>query len=157
MYLQYILLFCLVLCCVVPSWDWAKWKNIILWDVTPCSLVDRYQYLGWTHCLHQHGACVFISKMDALLSPKHWHLLIRVNVISQRITALVVTRVRTSNLTHALSFCVPGTVVLRPNQCSVFYSRRVFWFILLNQPDVGCGSVKLRRGGRDYAGGACEY
>jgi hypothetical protein len=52
---------------------------------------------------------------------------------------------------------VAGTLVLWANQCSVFYGRRVFWFVLLNQPDVGCGSVKLRGRGGDYAGGACEH
>jgi hypothetical protein len=51
--------------------------------------------------------------------------------------------------------CAAGPIVLRPYQCSVFYGRRFFWFVLLNQPDVGCGSVKLRRGGRNYARG--EY
>ena len=52
--------------------------------------------------------------------------------------------------------CVAGSVVVWSNQCSVFYSRCIFWFVLLDQPDVGCGSIKLRRRGRDYAGSKCR-
>ena len=61
-----------------------------------------------------------------------------------------------SSTTTFTVLCVAGSVVLWSNQCSVFYSRCIFWFVLLNQPDVGCGSVKLRRRGRDYAGGKCR-
>ena len=63
-----------------------------------------------------------------------------------------------SNLTlynHCSVFCVSGAVVVRPYQCRVFYGCCVFWFILFDQPDVGCGSVKLWRGGGDYSGGEC--
>ena len=67
--------------------------------------------------------------------------------------SVFVCRISTATFTV---LCVAGSVVLWSNQCSVFYSRCIFWFILFDQPDVGCGSFKLRRRGRDYAGGKCR-
>jgi hypothetical protein len=29
--------------------------NIVLWDVTPCSLLEIYQRFGRTYCIHPHG------------------------------------------------------------------------------------------------------
>jgi len=54
--------------------------------------------------------------------------------------SVFVYRISTTTFTV---LCVAGSVVLWSIQCSVFYSRRIFWFVLLNQPDVGCGSFKL--------------
>jgi hypothetical protein len=37
----------------------ASVKIMVLWDVTPCNLVGRYQYFGGMCCLHHHGTRVF--------------------------------------------------------------------------------------------------
>jgi hypothetical protein len=37
-------------------------KNTVLWDVTPCSLVNIYRYFGGTICLYLHGIRVNRAK-----------------------------------------------------------------------------------------------
>lgn len=90
-------------------------------------------------------------------SIKHGSMIVIVNLEAGICLKTSGNRSRSSPSRLPFSLCVAGAVILRPNQRSFFYGRRVFWFLLLNQPDVGCGSLKLRRRGRDHPGGEKCY
>jgi hypothetical protein len=47
---------------VLVKWDM---KIIVLWDVTTCSLVNRYQRLGGTYCTCLQGRMAPTLKMEA--------------------------------------------------------------------------------------------
>jgi hypothetical protein len=51
---------------------WMGIRIVVFWDMTPCNLVDRYQYFGEHCCLHLHGRRAIWNCISSLSFRRLW-------------------------------------------------------------------------------------
>jgi hypothetical protein len=75
---------------------------LLFWDVTPCSLVDRYQHIGGTCCLHLHVRRVTLVpwRWRHRVCPKRWYLSTKLHGVALQNTLFITfAAVRILNIT----------------------------------------------------------
>jgi hypothetical protein len=123
----------------ILSWEWDFLRKLLFhsfWDVTPYSLVDRYQFTAGTWFFHLQGRWSknLVHSSVLFLSSKITAFDKRISELEMVSDGMVKKSVRFSNEVKLTDWRIKSCCVLMVvtvfNECSVYHDRTYLWVVI---------------------------